>query len=308
MYHASADYLAHAIETVAPDLSVIALTTRDELAAALPAIEVLFAPAPPRDGWAAARRLRLIQLLGTGADTLLPSPDLPAHVEIAGMRGELSRDVAEHALALLLSHARGLRELAAQQAAHDWRARPRPSVAGQRLAIIGYGTVGRRLAALARALDIEVTAVSRSGRDRGDGVRVVDGSQLGDAIADARFVVIAAPLTAATRGLLDATLLARLRADAYVINVARGEIVDETALTHALRTGRLAGAALDVVAMEPLPADSPLWDVPNLVITPHVAGLGEGYIDRCIGALLANVAALATGAPRRGLVDREVGY
>jgi phosphoglycerate dehydrogenase-like enzyme len=133
-------------------------------------------------------------------------------------------------------------------------------------------------------------------------------SRLAEVLGDARYVVLCVPLTPATRGLFDTAMLARLRPDAFVVNVSRGGVVDEMALVAALGAGRLAGAALDVLEVEPLPPDSPLWTTRNLVITPHIAGLGERYIERCVDALVANVAALATGVPRTGLVNRDVGY
>lgn len=308
VYHESADALARLVERAMPGRRVVRLTSPAALAAAQDEIEILFAPTPPRDGWANARRLRLVQLLGVGADTLLPSPDLPPAVEIAGMRGAFAADVAEHALALMLAHARQLGELAELQRTRTFMSTPRRTLAGQRLAIIGYGAVGQRLARAARALDMDVRAVSRSGTSRGDDVAVAPASSLCDVIADAHYIVIAVPLTASTRGLLDAAMLGRVRNDAYLINVARGGIVDETALAAALAAGTLAGAALDVFAEEPLPAESPLWLVRNLLITPHVAGLGDRYIERCVEALVANVTALEAGRPRSGLVDRDVGY
>lgn len=308
VYHESADALARLVERAVPERRIVRLTSPAGLAAALAEIEILFAPTPPREGWANAQRLRLVQLLGVGADTLLPSPDLPPTVEIAGMRGAFAADVAEHALALMLAHARRLGELAELQRTRTFLSTPRRTLAGQRLAIIGYGAVGQRLARAARALDMEVRAVSRSGTSRGDGVAVAPASALADVVADAQYIVIAVPLTGATRGLVNAALLARLRSDAYLINVARGGIVDETALAAALTAETLAGAALDVFAEEPLPEQSPLWLVKHLVITPHVAGLGDRYIERCVEALVANVTALEAGRPRSGLVDRDVGY
>jgi phosphoglycerate dehydrogenase-like enzyme len=308
VYHESAEYLARLVERAAPERRVVRLTSAAALAAALPEISILFAPTPPRDGWRTAHQLRLVQLLGVGADTLLPSPDLPASVEIGCMRGAFAADVAEHALALMLAHARRLGELAELQRRKSFTSTPRATLAGQRLAIVGYGAVGQRLARAARALDMQVRAVSRSGRSYGDGVEVAPTAALDEVLAEAHYVVIAVPLTAATRGLFDAARLGRLRPDAYVINVARGGILDEVALVDALSAGRLAGAALDVFEVEPLPENSPLWTQPHLVVTPHVAGLGEHYIERCVDALVANVTALESGRPRTGLVARDVGY
>jgi len=311
VYHEAADYLVDLIASAAPQRRVIGLTTQVALAQALPDIEVLFAPTPPREGWASAHRLRLVQLLGVGADTLLPSPDLPARVEVAGVRGVFAADVAEHALALMLAHARGLAQLADAQRRRQWESSPRPTLAGQQLTIVGYGAVGQHLARVARALGMRVRAVSRTGIGLDPGLEPVELlpiPELDAAIGDAAYIVIAVPLTPATRGLFDRARLARLRSDAFLIDVARGGIVDETALADALGDGRLGGAALDVFATEPLPAESPLWTTPQLVITPHLAGLGERYVERCVEALLANVGALETDTPRRGLVNRDVGY
>ena len=308
MYHESADYLTELIRRADPAVSVIPLKTPVALRTALPEIEVLFTPTPPRDGWAPAQRLALIQLLGTGVDQLLPSPDLPASVEIAGVRGLFAADVAEHALALILAHARGLPQLLDAQRARRFEATQRPSVVDKLLVIVGYGEVGRRLARAAHALEMRVVAISRTARNPEAGVQLYSPDCFAAAASDASYLVIAAPLTPATANLVDGALISRLRPDVFVINVARAGIVDEAALAEALSVGRIGGAALDVFSEEPLPSDHPLWNVPRLLITPHVAGLGERYIERCVQALLGNVAALASGAPRVGLVDRDVGY
>jgi D-2-hydroxyacid dehydrogenase (NADP+) len=179
------------------------------------------------------------------------------------------------------------------------------------LTIVGFGAVGQHLARVAVALGMHVRAVSRTGNAHGPGhddIEVVPITKLGEAIADAAFLVVAVPLTNETRNLIDRQVIARLRRDAYVINVARGGVVDETALTDALTAGRIAGAALDVFAVEPLPSDSALWSTPRLTITPHVAGLGEAYIERCVDALLQNVGALEGQMPLAGLVNRDAGY
>lgn len=305
VYHERAADLAAQIVRVAPERRVVAVTTRDELTARIAELEILFAPMPPRDGWGAAGRLRLVQLLGAGVDQLLPSPDLPAHVEVAGVRGLFAADVAEHALAMMLAHARRLPELLALQRARAFDAAPRPTLAGQRLAILGLGEVGRHLARIALALGMTVRGLCRRGRPCA-GVEVVTDPTA--AIDGAHYVVVALPLTAATRHLVGPALVQAMAPGAYLVNVGRGGVVDEAAVVAALGAGRIAGAALDVFAEEPLPPGSPLWDVPNLTITPHVAGLGERYVERCIEVLVDNAQRLATDTPRRCLVDRDLGY
>ena len=308
MYHESAEYLATLILGSGCAHEVIPLKTPVALRSALAEIEILFAPSPPRDGWAGADKLRLVQLLGSGVDQLLPSPDLPPHVEVAGVRGLFAADVAEHALAMMLAHSRKLVQLIDDQRAKKFEPTPRGSLAGQPLTIVGYGEVGRRLGRVAVALGMQVMAVSRTGKNPEPGVDLVASDFLTEAVAGARFVVIAVPLTPATMHLFSASLIGRMRSDAYLVNVARGGVVDETALADALSAGRLGGAALDVFVDEPLPPDSPLWTTPRLTITPHVAGLGERYIERCIEVLLANVAALEGDTARTGVIERDVGY
>ncbi len=307
VYHPHAGELGARVRALAPDRRVIELSTREQLAAALPEIVVLFAPEPPREGWGSARALRLVQVLGAGVDHVLPSPDLPSTVEVAGARGEFSGEVAEHVVAMMLAHAHRIPVLLDDQRVRRFRPTPHPTLAGQRLAIVGLGAVGTRIAGLAGALGMVVRGISRCGRPC-PGVEVVAADRLGDAVSDARFVAIALPLTPSTRHLIDAAILARLAPDAFLINVARGGVLDETALVDALRANRIAGAALDVFEHEPLSSDSELWSVPNAIVTPHVAGYGERYIERCAAILLDNVRRLEVDAPRRGTVDREAGY
>ncbi len=280
----------------APTREVVPVRTRDELATVIGEVEVVFAPSPPRDGWAGARRLRLVQLLGAGVDQLLPSPDLPAEVEVAGVRGVFAAEVAEHVIAMILALRRRLPELLDDHRARRWRQRPRGSVAGEAVTIVGAGAIGSKIAALCGALGMPVTIVSRS---RGD---------LAAALPGARYLVLAAPLTPETAGSIDAAALARLPAGAFVIGVGRGGVIDEAALEATLRAGHLGGAALDVFVDEPLPADHPLWVTPGVIVSSHVAGYGERYIERCVEVLLDNVAALEAGTPRRCLVDRARGY
>jgi phosphoglycerate dehydrogenase-like enzyme len=305
VYHERAVDLAGRVRRVAPERQVVPLATAGELAACIDALEIVFAPVPPREGWAGARRLRLIQLLGVGVDQLLPSPDLPEEVEVAGVRGVFAADVAEHALAMMLVHARRIPELLALQRERTYDAHARPSLAGRRLTVLGMGEVGRHLVRIARALGMDVRGVARTARTI-DGIDVIADPAAG--VVDAHYVVLALPLTPATRHLVDAALLARLSPNAFLINVARGGVVDERALLDALLARRLAGAALDVFEEEPLPRESPLWTAPGVIVTPHVAGLGERYVDRCIDVLVDNARRLDRGEPRRCLVDRAAGY
>lgn len=308
VYHEQAASLAERVAKRAPGAEVVALCDRDQLAARIGEIEVLWAPTPPRDGWVGASELALIQILGTGADTLLPSSDLPERVEVAGVRGLFAPEVTEHVIMMIIALARDLPELLSRQRERRFQQRTMGRVEGREVTVLGMGEIGRRVGRAAAALGMKVTGVCRTPRDVPHVDRVVASGELHDVLPGTEFLVVAVPRTPATTGWIDAEALAALPAGAFAINVARGGIVDELALADALRSGRLAGAAFDVFDSEPLAADSPLWDLPNLIITPHVAGLGKGYIDRCIEVLFENVRRLDTGQPRLHLVDRDAGY
>jgi phosphoglycerate dehydrogenase-like enzyme len=310
VYHAHAASIAAALRPLVPTRTVVELTTADALHAALGELEVLVAPSPPRAGWASASRLRLIQLLGVGAEGLLPSPDLPAAVEIVGVRGEFADLVVEHVVAVMLALVKQLPALLEAQARREFRSRPMASVAGRVMTIVGLGEVGGRLAAVAQALGMTVRGVCArpDARPRPAGVAVFAAGEVATAIAGADVVVLAAPHTPVTARLIDAAMLARMGAQALLINVARGGLVDEAALAEALAGGRLGGAALDVFDEEPLPPDHALWAAPNVMITPHVAGLGVDYVARCLRRLVANLGRLDAGAPREGVIDRLAYY
>jgi phosphoglycerate dehydrogenase-like enzyme len=254
------------------------------------------------------RTLRLVQLFSAGADNAVRAGFDPG-VVIASGRGLHDRPVAEHTLALVLAAARRLHRAFAAQRDHEWATdigglQPEPSpgvfstLRGARVTLWGFGSIGRTLEPHLTALGATVTGVARSARQEGQ-VAVIEESHLLDHLAKTDVLVMILPSTPETRGALDAEKLAALPAHAWVINVGRGDAVDEPALMDALRRGGIAGAALDVTSVEPLPADSPLWDTPNLTITPHAAG------GRPLGALdllAENLDALVTGRPLRNVV------
>jgi phosphoglycerate dehydrogenase-like enzyme len=249
-----------------------------------------------------------VQLLGVGVDGLLPSPDLSERVEVGCARGLFAAEAAEHAVALVLALCRDLPELVDDQRAGRFRQRPAPTVAGKTAVVLGLGAIGARVARALAALEMNVVGVCRRPRAVRH-VSVVLGSHaLDDALRQADYLVVTPPLTPETRGCLDARALALLPRGGRVVCISRGGIVDEDALVAALDRGDLAGAALDVFEREPLPPDSPLWSAPGLLVTPHVAGLGERYVERCVELLLDNVRRLERDEPRTGLVDRRAGY
>jgi phosphoglycerate dehydrogenase-like enzyme len=275
-----------------------------ELRARIGEIEVLFAAVTPRGIWDGARRLRLIQLMGAGADRLLPAPELPPGVRIAGARGVFAAEVAEHALALTLALARGLSTLVRRQEQRVWQPFASRTLAGQTMGVLGMGNVGRRVARGAEALGMRVLGLGRRARDPG----VWGPDRLDELLAQANVLVVTLPLTPDTSRLLDHRRLRLLPPGAVLVNVGRGGVVDEDALDDALREGHLGGAGLDVFEEEPLGPRSALWTTPNVLITPHLAGLGVRYVERIIPILLDNVRRLEAGEALTHEVDRDAGY
>jgi phosphoglycerate dehydrogenase-like enzyme len=254
--------------------------------------EVLRRAAPASLGW--------VHFLTSGVERGL-AMGLPPHAAVSNASALKARTVAEHAVTLLLALMRRLPDLQAAQRAHAWRRvelQPRlSSLERATICIVGLGGVGREVARKAKAFDARTIAVSRAGTAGGDVDRVLPRERIAEALAEADAVAICARSDASSRRMIGAAQFAAMRHGAYLVNIARGEILDEAALVTALREGRLAGAALDVTEVEPLPADSALWDMPNVIISPHVAGAGAEDYEQQKALFSANLERYRAGAP-----------
>jgi phosphoglycerate dehydrogenase-like enzyme len=247
-----------------------------------------------------ATRLRYIQSIGAGVDQFPRSQLTERSIRLASAQGVNARAVSEHAMALVLAMARKLPEACRNQANKVWRGmigdvtRREDELGGKTLLIVGLGGIGGRLAQLARAFDMRVIGI-RKHPEAMQGVEVHGADALHRLLPEADFVVLAIPLTTETEKLIDAQALRCMQPTSYLINVARGRIVDETALVLALREQRIAGAGIDVTVEEPLPLGSPLWDLPNVLITPHTAGETRRYEDNVLAILEENLERLWRG-------------
>jgi phosphoglycerate dehydrogenase-like enzyme len=308
VYTTAADTVRTTIHARDPERTVVALANRRDLEAALPEIQALIAGIPPREGWAGARALRMIQVMGAGVDMLLPSPDLPSEVIVANARGLFAAESAEFAIAALLSLVRDLPRIVGQARERQFRQFASPKLEGSTLTVLGLGEIGRRVARIGRALGSTVIGVSRGARPCADADETHSIAALDDVLPRSQHLVIALPKTPETTNLLDARRLALLPPGARLVAISRGGIVDEAALAKLLAGGRLAGAALDVFAREPLPESSPLWSTPNTIVSPHVAGYGERYVERVAELFVENVRRLERGEPIATPVDRAAGY
>ena len=279
-----------------------------ELSLALPECAWLLIGRPPRIEWNRAHALRLLQVAGAGVDPLFPAVGLPEQVRIANTRGVQAHAVRDHALALLLAFARGLPEVLVSQSVRRWSRTPLEPLTGKVLTVLGFGAIGSLIVEAARAFGMRVRVLCRSPRIVHDVDGVGTGADLDAMLAGADYVVVTLPLTSATRHLIDARALEQMPAHACLIDVSRGGVVDHRALEGALRAHRLRGAALDVFEEEPLPADSPLWSCPRLLITPHVGGFTPDYLERTLDVFLENVELVKNGNPPRTAVSREQEY
>lgn len=283
---------------------------------ALPESEILFAWGLAQRLVPQAPKLRWLHTPLAGVDRVL-NPELQhARIRVTSSRGVNAVSVAEHALALILSLTRGLAAAVRAQKDHRWiqsdlyaRTPALMELKGRVLGIWGLGEIGRELAVRAQALGMTVWGVTRTTRRPPRGVqRILPPEQIDELLRAADVLVLALPLTPATEGIVGDKQLRRMKPTAIIINIGRGALVQEPALVRALRDGVILGAGLDVFATEPLPADSPLWDLPNAVLTPHVAGTHPDYMARSADLLLVNLKKYLAGKPLVNEVDLKAGY
>ncbi|MBV8615752.1 MAG: D-2-hydroxyacid dehydrogenase [Acetobacteraceae bacterium] len=277
--------------------------SREELAARVAEADVLSVSMMwSNELIARAPRLRLIQSISAGVDQYDRAALARAGIRLASAAGANANAVAEHAMALILSLSRRLSEARDNQARRVWRgmisdpAQREAELAGATLLIVGLGRIGSRLARLAKAFDMRVLATRRDPAAGAGAADAVGGMEaLGTMLPEADYVVLACPLTPQTERLMNAETLALMRPGAALVNVARGRCVDEPQLVAALGEGRIAAAALDCAAEEPLADSSPLWAMPNVLVTPHTAGETRAYEDNVIDILLDNIGRLWRG-------------
>lgn len=303
-----AELFAERVARDFPDMKIVSVMGEEALIAAAPDMEALLAYHPARGHWAKASKLRFIQTVGAGVDAVLPAPDLSRNVKIANARGVHAVQMGEFALAMMLHFCKDMPRITRQQSEKAWEMFFAPSLSGTTCGILGLGAIGEAIAERAKFLGMRVIGTQRTPKASEHVEAVYPPEETDKVVAEADYLIIVLPLTDATRGMMDSALLAKMKPDAVLINLARGGVVDETALLEALRGGKIQGAAMDVFAEEPLPADNPLWDAPNLLITPHMAAVSDKYIPMVTEILIDNLHRLDSGEPLRNEIDRDRGY
>lgn len=287
-------------------VSVRVAATPEEASRHLADAEVLYAWKFPPPLYAKARRLRWLQVMGAGVESALV-PELPAGITVTRAPGVFGPWMAEYVLGWCAWVTQRMATYRAAQRERRWIASVVPDrLQGKTLAVVGMGDIGRVIARAARGLGMQVVGVSRSGRAAPAAHRVYPTSGLPRALGEADFVVLVVPLTEATRGLIGARELNAMRPTAWLINVARGAVVEEAALVETLASRRIGGAVLDVFTQEPLPPDHPLWALDNVVITPHISG--PSIPEEIAPVFNENLARFLAGRRLRHVVDRGKGY
>jgi len=261
------------------------------------------------DVWAHCDRLEWIHVAAAGVDTLLFDGLRASGVTVTNARGVFDRPIAEFVLAAVLAHAKLLHESRDLQRDKVWRHRETRTVVGARALIVGTGAIGRETARLLRAVGMEVRGAGRTARAEDvDFGAVVASADLVSHVGWCDYLVNAAPLTEQTRGLINSDVFAAMQPSAHLINVGRGPTVVEPELAEALADAALDGAALDVFEREPLPADSPLWCLPGVVVSAHMAGDVIGWRDVLARQFVANAERWLAGGPLENVVDTALGY
>ena len=293
---------------------------RDTLRRLLPDADVAFTPFVDRDVFPAATRLRWVQSPAVGVGSLMFPELLASPVVVTSARGIRARAIAEHVIGVTIALARRLPAAMRAQAAHHWAQNELEgptsgvrSLDGLRMGIVGLGSIGMEIVKLASPFGIRVSGIRR--RPSGSPEPTIAGvddvlspERLPELLAKSDVVVLAVPHTPETKQLIGRVEIDRMKRGAFLVNIARGKLIDDSAVADALRDGRLGGAALDVFTREPLEASSPYWDLPNVIVTPHTSGAMQDYWTPLVALFSENLRRFEKGEPLVNVVDKIAGY
>jgi D-2-hydroxyacid dehydrogenase (NADP+) len=280
-----------------PQLTIDVVGHHNDVDPYIADIDILLCFSPPmadhvvRD----APKLKWIQTLGTGVDNIVDLPSLRSDVIVTNIRGIHGAPVSEATIAYMLSLARDLPRAARAQDKSEWVRWPAQLLDGKTVGILGVGLIAEHLTPICKALNMTVIGISASPRQAPGFDHMHARDELLNVAGDLDYLVVLTPLTPETRNIVGEKLLAAMKPSAYLVNVARGGVVDEPALIKALDNGQIAGAALDVYSQEPLPPDSPLWKTKNLSVFSHLGGYSEGYEDRAMPTIEGNMRKFLAG-------------
>jgi phosphoglycerate dehydrogenase-like enzyme len=294
-----------------PDDRVIAITDEKGLPTAADS-EVAFSgnnPRRVRQLLDATPKLRWYHTVSAGVDTMPLRDFAKRGIVLTNNSGSYDIQIAEHMLAFVFAASRRLHRYRDYQHSSEWKEVEHEELRDATVVVFGMGSIGGEIARLAAAVGMRVIGVRRKAGPPGPGIdRVVAADRLADVVGEADYLAIAAPLTEETRGAISREVISRMKPTAWIMNIARGAIVDEPAMIEALQAKRIGGAALDVFATEPLPADSPLWSLENVIVTPHNSGSSPRVRERTLALFAENLRRYKAGEPLINRVDYGTGY
>ena len=301
------------IEAIEAEAALRCASDFDSLREALPGAEVIlgwnFRADDIAHAFEHADRLRWIQWGGAGVDAALFPALVESDVTLTNVRGVFDQPMAEYTLGMILGFAKDFRGSYTRQRERKWSYRLNERIAGTKALVVGAGSIGRAIARTLRAAGIEVEGVGRTARNGDpDFGRVHGNENLNRALASADWVVLIAPLTGQTRGMFDASRFAAMKPTARFFNLGRGALVDEPAMIEALESGVIAGAGLDVFTEEPLPSASPLWEMENVFVSPHMSGDFQGHKKAMADLFVENFRRYRAGEPLVNVVDKRLGF
>ena len=273
--------------------------------------DVIYGLIPPKDLLTRAPRLKWIQMMSAGVDRLRDTEIWRSRITLTNASGIHATPIGEFILQFMLMFAKGAPQCFQMKQKREWQRYPSTVLYGKTLGIIGLGHIGREAARLAKAFGMRVIATRRSTKKAGTARyvdRLLPASEMAALLKESDYVAICTPFTAETKHLIGGKELKMMKPTAYIINIARGGIIDEAALIKALDEKWIAGAGLDVTEREPLPAESRLWDFPNVILSPHVSGGQEDYMTRATELFCDNLRRYLAGKKLRNVIDRKKGY
>jgi D-2-hydroxyacid dehydrogenase (NADP+) len=286
-------------------------SARENLDALLADADVIYGLFMPQTMLARAPKLKWVQTMSAGVDRFADTDIWHSPVTLTGVSGIHATPIGEYVLQLMLMFAKKAPEYFKMKAKHEWTRFMPTVLRGKTVGIVGLGSIGKEVARLSRTFGMKVIATRRSAKQM-TRARYVDKvyppEQLHQLLGESDFVAITLPLTPETRNIIGEAELKAMKPSAYIINIGRGGLIDETALIKALREKTIAGAGLDVTATEPLPPDSPLWDLDNIILSPHVSGGMEDYAARATDVFCENLQRYLSGKRLKNIIDKEKGY
>jgi D-2-hydroxyacid dehydrogenase (NADP+) len=280
-----------------PQLTINVVGHHNDVDPYIADVDILLCFSPPmadhvvRD----ASKLKWIQALGTGVDNIVDLPSLGKEVVVTNVRGIHGAPVSEATIAFMLSLARDMPRSVRAQEQSKWERWPSALLADKTVGILGVGLIAEYLAPICKTFGMTVVGISGSPRETKHFDRMAHRNDLTKVVGDLDFLVVLTPLSAETRNIVGEKVFAAMKPTAYLVNVARGGVVDEPALIAALEAGKIAGAGLDVFSQEPLPSDNPLWKTKNLTIFSHLGGYSQGYEDRAMPTIAGNMGKFLAG-------------